>query len=266
MQLDELVYPERAAHRFSAAHHAAAAKSCRETGGLQPRLLFEGLRRGWLLQRGRAVLPPRRADPLGLSGYFVHRGTGGLLPSVPCAKNQKHCGVHLQCPCGRALLPELWRLQPSCRAVRCAGIPLRTGCGQRCFAGACCGRFPRRCRPRPFAEPRRQHPHQPVVPSDHRLCRRRNDGVLRSASASAHSVVPQRGRICRTAGQLGAGCKVWLQRRQPQPQRYRQHYRVQGRQTVPDRYRSGELHPKDLQPSAIRDMDDAERMAQPAHL
>ena len=67
VQLDELVYPKRAAHRFSAAHHAAAAKSCRETGGLQPRLLFEGLRRGWLLQRGRAVLPPRRADPVGLS-------------------------------------------------------------------------------------------------------------------------------------------------------------------------------------------------------
>ena len=153
--------------------------------------------------------------------------------------------------CGRALLPELWRLQPPCRAVRCAGIPLWAGCGQRCFASPCGGRLPCRCRPRPFAEPGRQHPHQPVVPADHRLCRRRNDGVLRSAPAPFNGVVSQRGRLCRAAGQLGAGCKVRLQRRQPQPQRYRQHYCIQGRQTVPDRYRSGELHQKDLQPPAV---------------
>ena len=63
---DELVHPECAAHRFSAAHHAAAAKRCRQTGSVQSRLLFKGLRRGRLLQRGCAVLPPRRADPVGL--------------------------------------------------------------------------------------------------------------------------------------------------------------------------------------------------------
>ena len=66
VQLDELVHPECAAHRFSAAHHAAAAKRCRQTGSVQSRLLFKGLRRGRLLQRGCAVLPPRRADPVGL--------------------------------------------------------------------------------------------------------------------------------------------------------------------------------------------------------
>ncbi len=77
------------------------------------------------------------------------------------------------------------------------------------------------------------------------------DGVLRSAPTSFCCVVSQRGRLCRAAGQLGAGCKVRLQRRQPQPQRYRQHHRIQGRQTVPDRYRGGELHPKDLQPPAV---------------
>ncbi len=47
-------------------------------------------------------------------------------------KDQKYRGVHLQCPCGRALLPELWRLQPPGRALRCTGIPLWAGCRQRC--------------------------------------------------------------------------------------------------------------------------------------
>ena len=66
VQLDELVHPECAAHRFSAAHHAAAAAGCRQAGSVQPRLLFKGLRRGRLLQRGCAVLPPRWADLVGL--------------------------------------------------------------------------------------------------------------------------------------------------------------------------------------------------------
>ena len=138
-------------------------------------------------------------------------------------------------------------------AGRCGAREYRfwAGCGQRCFASPCGGRLPRRCRPRPFAEPGRQHPHQPVVPADHRLCRRRNDDLLRSAPAPFNGVVSQRGHLCRAAGQLGAGCKVRLQRRQPQSQRYRQHYCIQGRQNVPDRYRSGELHQKDLQPPAV---------------
>ena len=88
-----------------------------------------------------------------------------------------------------------------------------------------------------LAEPGRQHPHQPVVPADHRLCRAGTDGIRRSSPASFCSMVPQCRHLCRTAGQLGAGCKVWLQRRQPQPQRYRQHYRVQGRKTVSDVYK-----------------------------
>ena len=251
VQLDELVHPECSAHGLSAAHHTVRAESRCQTGCIQSGLLFEGLWHGRLLQRRSPVLPPRRADPVGVSGDLICHRAGGLPPAIQRSKDQKYCGVHLQCPCGRALLPELWRLQPPCRAVRCTRIPLWTGCGQRCFASPCGGRLPRRCRPRPFAEPGRQHPHQPVVPSDHRLCRRRNDGVLRSAPAPFNSVVPQRGRLCRAAGQLGAGCKVWLQRRQPQPQRYRQYHGIQGQQTVPHRYRSGELHPKDLQPPAV---------------
>ncbi len=178
--------------------------------------------------------------------YYRHAGLtlwgcleilSAVAPQAFCAlfhepKIKKYCGVHLQCPCRRALLPELWRLQSPCRAVRCAGIPFWAGCGQRCFASPCGGRLPRRCRPRPFAEPGRQHPHQPVVPAHHRLCRTGADGMR----CNSPSIYPRCGTPvwAFTPHGRAAGCwgKVRLQRRQPQSQRYRQHYCIQGRQTV----------------------------------
>ena len=66
VQLDQLVHPECSAHGLSAAHHTVRAESRCQTGCIQSGLLFEGLRPGRLLQRGCAVLPPRRTDPVGL--------------------------------------------------------------------------------------------------------------------------------------------------------------------------------------------------------
>ena len=66
VQLDELVHPECSAHGLSAAHHTVRAESRCQTGCIQSGLLFEGLWHGRLLQRRSPVLPPRRADPVGL--------------------------------------------------------------------------------------------------------------------------------------------------------------------------------------------------------
>ena len=54
------------------------------------------------------------------------------------------------------------------------------------------------------------------------------------------------------------------QRREPQPQRRRQLHRLRGRPAHPDRHRRRDLQPQDLQLAALRDLDDAVGVPQPA--
>ena len=55
------------------------------------------------------------------------------------------------------------------------------------------------------------------------------------------------------------------QRREPQPQRCRQLHRLRGRRAGDHRRRRRDLHREDLQPAAVRDLDHAVGVSQPAH-